>query len=327
LATNLEFFSKKKKKWVGTVAGTLSHFSTYFFKSGTSVVNEPAWWALTYPKLTPNVISNIYSAFTNEKQKVKILKMSISDAELFTQILHKHVKNEDLLTPLFSVESCNVSESSDRAPDEEPKKVVKQFTVNKRKSLLPTFESTSRKLLKLNKNSTVFSNLGDELTASYLKQNETISGEVESGVKNKPQSEQSKETVKLLDPLCHYNTSLSSASKQRGNQLKVRLMGGIRKELILSPYSSIYLKPYIRRDTETYPAWLRLMAEVQMKANEKNTGYVLPPRAPIDYTYVQPEHIPAINSLCNNFFWSGIDRNLFLNPTPNIFLNAIIFSD
>jgi hypothetical protein len=54
---------------------------------------------------------------------VKILKMSISDAELFTQILHKHVKNEDLLTPLFSVESCNVSESSDRAPDEEPKKV------------------------------------------------------------------------------------------------------------------------------------------------------------------------------------------------------------
>lgn len=66
------------------------------------------------------------------------------------------------------------------------------------------------RLLKLNKNSTVFSNLGDELTASYLKQNETISGEVESGVKNKPQSEQSKETVKLLDPLCHYNTSLSS---------------------------------------------------------------------------------------------------------------------
>lgn len=54
---------------------------------------------------------------------MKILKMSISDAELFTQILHKHVKNEDLLTPLFSVESCNVSESSDRAPDKEPKKV------------------------------------------------------------------------------------------------------------------------------------------------------------------------------------------------------------
>jgi hypothetical protein len=117
------------------------------------------------------------------------------------------------------------------------------------------------------------------------------------------------------------------ASKQRGNQLKVRLMGGIRKELILSPYSSIYLKPYIRRDTETYPAWLRLMAEVQMKANEKNTGYVLPPRAPIDYTYVQPEHIPAINSLCNNFFWSGIDRNFFFKPYSNIFLNAIIFSD
>ena len=94
--------------------------------------------------------------------------------------------------------------------------------------------------------------------------------------------------------------------------MKIRLMGGLRKEMILSPYSGIYLKPYIRRDCETSPAGLRLMAEVQMKANEKNGAYVLPPRAPIDYTYVQPEHIPAINSLCNNFFWSGIDRELIL---------------
>ncbi|RZC33691.1 cysteine-rich protein 2-binding protein [Asbolus verrucosus] len=294
---------KKKKKWVGTVAGTLSHFSTYFFKSGTSVVNEPAWWALTYPKLTPNVISNLYSAFTNEKQKIKILKMSITDAELFTQILHKHVKNEDLLTPLFSIDT-SVMETSE-VQDEEAKK-TKQFSVNKRKSLLPTFESTSKKLLKLNKNATVFSNLGDELTASYLKQNESSSNDVELSVKKKPYSEE-KESVKLLNPLCHYNTSLSSAAKQKGNQMKVRLMGGIRKDLILSPYSSIYLKPYIRRDTETYPTWLRLMTEIQMKANEKNEEYNLPARAPIDYTYVQPEHIPAINSLCNNFFWSGID--------------------
>ncbi|XP_044263521.1 cysteine-rich protein 2-binding protein isoform X2 [Tribolium madens] len=288
---------KKKKKWVGTVAGTLSHFSTYFFKSGTSVVNEPAWWALTYPKLTPNVISNLYSALTNEKQKSKILKISISDAELFTQILHKNIKNDDLLTPLFTVDVPELEKN----PDDETKKISKNFTVNKRKSLLPTFESTSKKLLKLNKNAPVFSNLGDELTPTYVKQNLS---EVQQ---RKPPSEPNKESVKLLDPFCHYNTCFSNASRPKGTQMKVRLMGGIRKELILSPYSSIYLKPYIRRDTETYPSWIRLMAEIQMKANEKTEGYVLPPRAPIDYTYVQPEHIPAINSLCNNFFWSGID--------------------
>lgn len=84
-------------------------------------------------------------------------------------------------------------------------------------------------------------------------------------------------------------------------------MGSMRKELILSPYSRIYLKPYIRRDTSTFPLWLKLMTQVQMKANHKNGEFVMLTRASIDYTYVQPEHIPAINSLCNSFFWPGID--------------------
>lgn len=48
---------KKKKKWMGTIAGTLSHFSGYIFLSGTSVINEPAWWTLARPKLTPYAIS------------------------------------------------------------------------------------------------------------------------------------------------------------------------------------------------------------------------------------------------------------------------------
>lgn len=90
--------------------------------------------------------------------------------------------------------------------------------------------------------------------------------------------------------------------------MQFKLTGGIRKEQILSPYSALYLKPYIRRDTETTPLWLQLMAELQLVANQKNRNYELPPRAPIDYSYVQPEHIPAINSLCNQFFWPGIDR-------------------
>lgn len=89
--------------------------------------------------------------------------------------------------------------------------------------------------------------------------------------------------------------------------MQAKLTGGIKQDLILSPYSQIYLKPFIRRDTETFPTWLKLMAELQFVANRKNQDYVLPPRAPLVFTYVQPEHIPAINSICNQFFWPGID--------------------
>lgn len=96
-------------------------------------------------------------------------------------------------------------------------------------------------------------------------------------------------------------------SKKKGLQLGTRLMGNTRRELILSPYSGIYLKPYIRRDITTFPAWPKLMCEIQMKVNEKKGEIVKLTRAPIDYHYVQPEHIPAINSLCNHFFWPGID--------------------
>lgn len=48
---------KKKKKWMGTIAGTLSHFNGYIFLSGTAIFNEPAWWTLTHPKLSPQGIS------------------------------------------------------------------------------------------------------------------------------------------------------------------------------------------------------------------------------------------------------------------------------
>lgn len=95
--------------------------------------------------------------------------------------------------------------------------------------------------------------------------------------------------------------------------LRIKLLGNVREQPILSPYSNIYLKPYIRRDSETTPTWLELMAEILIKANEKNPKWSLPPRNPLDYTYIQPEHIPAINSLCSQFFWPGIDCMFFLN--------------
>lgn len=96
-------------------------------------------------------------------------------------------------------------------------------------------------------------------------------------------------------------------SNCKGEPLKIKLLGGVREDLLSSPYSGLYLKPYIRRDTTVFPKWLQLMAEIQLAANEKNPNFVLPPRGPLDFVYVQPEHIPAVNSLCNQFFWPGID--------------------
>jgi len=43
----IELLSRKKKKnWIGTISGTLSHYSGIFFKSGTNELNESGWWKL-----------------------------------------------------------------------------------------------------------------------------------------------------------------------------------------------------------------------------------------------------------------------------------------
>ncbi|XP_060806857.1 cysteine-rich protein 2-binding protein [Amyelois transitella] len=74
-----------------------------------------------------------------------------------------------------------------------------------------------------------------------------------------------------------------------------------------SAYSGTLLRPYIRRDAETTPLWLKLTNELLKKANKKVPGYSPPPRATLDYSYVRPQHIAAVNDLCATHFWPGID--------------------
>lgn len=135
---------------------------------------------------------------------------------------------------------------------------------------------------------------------------------------------------KFLDPLCYYNTSLNNGKRyysagetKCGNThfinilvkdpekilsaRKARITCSIRESPLLSPYSGSQVPPYIYRDCKIVTPWMRLMAEVQAKVNGSVPNWKMPPRAPLDFCYVQPEHIPAINSLCNHFFWHGID--------------------
>ncbi|XP_043480118.1 cysteine-rich protein 2-binding protein isoform X1 [Leptopilina heterotoma] len=86
-----------------------------------------------------------------------------------------------------------------------------------------------------------------------------------------------------------------------------RLQGINESAAVHSPYTNRLLKPFIRRDTTTRPLWLKLQDELYAKTNENNFNRTIPTKAPIDYSYIRPQHIPALNSLCNQFFWPGID--------------------
>ncbi|XP_030750322.1 cysteine-rich protein 2-binding protein isoform X1 [Sitophilus oryzae] len=287
---------KRKKKWIGTVAGRLSHYSSYLFLSGgKTVINKTAWWTLMYPKITPLVLSNIYNVMNLEKQKAKSRneKRVTSDAESFDALLKQYVPDENL-TKKFDISRRHINsiENIDEVDNQTEKKKQKSI---KRKILLPNYKDLPKKLMKF----TPISSLTEE-PVFYDNPSEQIPIQ-------KSQNGPSMKPLKLLDPMCYYNTSLNNISRMKMQKMHVKLTGNIRKEITLSPYSGIYLKPYIRRDVDTFPSWLKLMAEIQLTANKTDPEFILNPRAPIDYTYVQPEHIPAINSLCNQFFWPGID--------------------
>uniref|UniRef100_A0A3P8T9Z3 Lysine acetyltransferase 14 n=1 Tax=Amphiprion percula TaxID=161767 RepID=A0A3P8T9Z3_AMPPE len=88
-----------------------------------------------------------------------------------------------------------------------------------------------------------------------------------------------------------------------------RLMGaeGSLDQSIKSPYTSRILKPYIRRDYESRPVKLRLLAEIRAFPHRKDPDWLPEADAPIDYCYVRPNHIPSVNAMCHDSFWPGVD--------------------
>ncbi|CAG4989138.1 unnamed protein product [Colias eurytheme] len=85
------------------------------------------------------------------------------------------------------------------------------------------------------------------------------------------------------------------------------LLSNIEPTPFRSAYSGATLRPYIRRDAETSPLWLTLMDELLRKTHRHEPDYSPPPRSTIDYSYVRPQHIAAVNRLCAQYFWPGID--------------------
>jgi len=79
---------------------------------------------------------------------------------------------------------------------------------------------------------------------------------------------------------------------------------GTITNFVESPYSQKMLKPFIRRDIEMTPAKLKLLRSIQFKNKEETRLDLL---HPIDFCYVQPNHMAAVNTLASLIFWPSVD--------------------
>lgn len=47
----IHFYRKRRRNWLGTIAGVLSHNSPSFFLSGSADLYDNGWWKLTHDLL------------------------------------------------------------------------------------------------------------------------------------------------------------------------------------------------------------------------------------------------------------------------------------
>ncbi|GAB6032738.1 Cysteine-rich protein 2-binding protein [Chamberlinius hualienensis] len=88
-----------------------------------------------------------------------------------------------------------------------------------------------------------------------------------------------------------------------------KLMGSEEPDCIFSPYTNKKLPYYIWKDYQVKPLKLRLLEEIQRRPQKNDSNWVPPESSPIYYCFVQPQHIPSVNTLCREFFWPGIDMS------------------
>ncbi|EZA53926.1 Cysteine-rich protein 2-binding protein [Ooceraea biroi] len=403
---------KKKKNWIGTISGTLSHYSGIFFKSGTNELGESGWWKLL-DEDPPEVLIAKYSKMIIDKKKNVDTKVSnkslnspapsdssvsIGEDSNYSKELFKnqssliysqaYVKPTETLSDLLFQEdeindmdieddlllrddnfvpsisdlmkdcqqyegnnfhlaqmtdnyewSCNTSSISPNEVDSEVKRIkeetydddsnnssvfvqeqpVSLFRQTKRrpwpwlKTLAPrekvarmTAQEEAYLLQTLNKTDLdkappVVRRLYRKLAVRKTKRERglpLLDIDQASGSKSGASAIPSKDNGRVLDRFC--GDDLEYMFEQR-------LQGHNEAVSVQSPYTGRLLKPFIRRETAFQPLWLRVMEELCAKVNKDNRQWKAPPKAPIDYSYIRPQHVSAVNSLCRRFFWPGID--------------------
>ncbi|PRD26051.1 UNVERIFIED_CONTAM: Cysteine-rich protein 2-binding protein [Trichonephila clavipes] len=114
----------------------------------------------------------------------------------------------------------------------------------------------------------------------------------------------------ILDRFRIGNANAHEKSQQHIS-FRAHLMGMRDEEItsFKSPYTERILKPFIFRDYDIKTLKMRLLEEILHYTNKNDPNWISPRQSPIDYCYVRPQHIPAINALCHKFFWPGIDMS------------------
>lgn len=116
----------------------------------------------------------------------------------------------------------------------------------------------------------------------------------------------------ILDRFHHLisaSGNFSSGGKVN-DSFMARLAGACQYDFFISPHTERVLHPFIYRNANCAPPWVQLMCELKYVVNDK-----IPNRASVDYCYLRPQHIAAVNGLLQRVFWPGIDSKLTFTIT------------
>lgn len=108
----------------------------------------------------------------------------------------------------------------------------------------------------------------------------------------------------ILDRFHHLisaSGNFSSGGKVN-DSFMARLAGACQYDFFISPHTERVLHPFIYRNSNCVPPWVQLMSELKYVVNDR-----IPSRASVDYCYLRPQHIAAVNGLLQRMFWPGID--------------------
>lgn len=140
-------------------------------------------------------------------------------------------------------------------------------------------------------------------------------------IERKPNNDETSNTA-VLDRFHHLISSSGnfSTGTKANETFMARLAGSCSYDLFISPHTERILHPFIYRNDTCVPPWVKLMCELQYEVNG-----TMPSRASIDFCYVRPQHIGAVNALLQRLFWPGIDSK-FSNSicNQNLFLSIRI---
>lgn len=402
---------KRKKNWIGTISGTLSHYSGIFFKSGTNELGESGWWKLLGSDPPEILIAKNNKMLMDRKKHVgaklpckpldspapsdsslSIGEDSNCSGELFkhkgsSMYSHAYVQPTETLSDFLLEEDepndieleddlmlrdendvasisdlirdcqyesnnfhlaqlmdncdwlCNTSTFSLNCSGDEIKRIKEEeYEEDGNHSPISTQEQPPVSLFKETKRrqrpwskSFVTNEKIPRMTRqeeAYLLQriSKTNLDQAPPAIRRLYRKLAVRKTKReyrlpLLDVDCSESKSGAFVTPLRNNDrvldrffsddlgciFEQRLQGNNEPTSVHSPYTNRLLKPFIRRDTCCQPLWLRIMDELCMKVNGDDPQWKPSSRASIDYSYIRPQHVPAINSLCSQFFWPGID--------------------